>query len=83
MNIKPYKILSYSAVRWSSIVESMARILVRWKTLITYFEGEGSKGTPIVREMKKPITKVYFQFLKTFLEKINTLNKSFKGKSPK
>jgi len=30
MNIKPYKILSYSTVRWSRIVESISRILVRW-----------------------------------------------------
>ena len=79
MNLKPYKIISWGATRWSSYYEAINRIYIRWDALITYFtslKGD-SDAHYIVKKMIKPHIKVYIQFLQIFLEKIHILNKRF------
>ena len=60
------------------------RILFRWNALIEYFEtntDDKDVAKYIWKKLNKPYMKIYFQFLRVFLEDINQLNKQFQEKS--
>jgi len=78
MELKPYKIVQWSEIRWSSLFEAINRILIRWDSLLIYFKLQnGVEIRHIINKMEKPRIKAYFQFLKIYLEKVNNLNKYF------
>lgn len=79
MNIKPYKMLSWTDTRWSSLKEPVCRLLARWDALIVYFikVNQSVECRHILKKMQKTHNKFYLQFLKIFLEKIDHLSKHF------
>lgn len=82
MNIKAYKIVTWTEVRWSSLLAAVSRLLERWEALMFYFGRQQTEEDHkiILKELQKPEIKAYFQFLKIFLEKIDGLNKHFQQK---
>jgi len=82
LNLEPYKILNYAVTRWLSLENCVIRILMRWDALVAYFQdAKGDDVKSILKLLKNPEVKVYLQFLRVALKKINSLNQLFQSRS--
>jgi len=82
MNLKSYKMLRLVSTRWLVLEECVNRLLTRWDELIKYFtEIAEPEFKHISQVMCEDEVKVYMQFLKEFLARLNSINVTFQQNS--
>lgn len=81
-NVKPFKILHQSAIRWLSLHMAVRRILAQWQPLKLYFRGifldERLGAVDGINEsLNDPSVFLYLTFLDYILPKLNAFNLIF------
>ena len=84
MSLKPHKMLSYTKNRWLSLEACISRVLSKYDALIHYFESETKtdKAKRILKLLQAKENKIYLQFIKIFIEKIDSYNLKFQKNEP-
>ena len=80
--IAPVHVLKHCTTRWLSLERAVIRLLLLWDPLDAYFDREaersGNSGTDRVRriekQLSKPITKLFAQFVAYALKPLNKFN---------
>lgn len=87
-NTKIHKILHPAQTRWLSLESVVIRILEQFDALILFFTDASSTSHVLVadnilRKLRDPLTKLFFQFLEFALPFFNDVNREMQSESPK